>query len=96
MLVQAGIKDGAKLNIAETTAFREHQAEAQAAQEQQALMQRQQAQAVQQVGVLQLAWQLPKHESGTSTGEASCWLPVNICIAVHHQCCCRKSGNSTQ
>lgn len=48
MLLQAGIKDGAKLNIAETTAFREHQAQAQAAQEQEALTQQQQAQAVQQ------------------------------------------------
>ena len=57
MLVEAGIKDGAKLNIAETTAFREHQAQAQAAQEQEALTQRQQAQAVQQV--LQLTSQLP-------------------------------------
>lgn len=55
MLVQAGIKDGAKLNIAETTAFREHQAQAQAAQEQEALTQRQQAQAVQQVQALQLS-----------------------------------------
>lgn len=51
MLLQAGIKDGAKLNIAETTAFREHQAQAQAAQEQEALTQQQQAQAVQQVSM---------------------------------------------
>ena len=51
MLVQAGIKDGAKLSIAETTAYREHQAQAQALQEQEAMTQRQQAQAVQQVMV---------------------------------------------
>lgn len=50
MLVHAGIKDGAKLSIAETTAYREHQAQAQAVQEQEALTQRQQAQAVQHVG----------------------------------------------
>lgn len=49
MLVQAGVKDGAKLSIAETTAYREHQAQAQALQEQEAMTQRQQAQAVQQV-----------------------------------------------
>ena len=55
MLVQAGIKDGAKLNIAETTAYREHQAQVQASQEQEALTQRQQAQAVQQVQMLQTA-----------------------------------------
>ncbi|KAL3155009.1 hypothetical protein ABBQ38_011533 [Trebouxia sp. C0009 RCD-2024] len=48
MLVQAGVKDGAKLSIAETTAYREHQAQAQALQEQEAMTQRQQAQAVQQ------------------------------------------------
>ena len=82
MLVQAGIKDGAKLNIAETTAFREHQAQAQAAQEQEALTQRQQAQAVQQVQALQLTQQLPKHESGTllqlHVGNLS--TPVLLCI----------------
>ncbi|KAL3144540.1 hypothetical protein ABBQ32_004271 [Trebouxia sp. C0010 RCD-2024] len=48
MLLQAGVKDGAKLSIAETTAYREHQAQAQALQEQEAMTQRQQAQAVQQ------------------------------------------------
>ena len=52
MLLQAGIKDGARLSIAETTAYREHQAQAQACQEQEAMTQREQAQAVQQVKLL--------------------------------------------
>lgn len=54
MVVQAGIRDGSKISIAETTAYREHQAQAQAAQQQEVLTQQQQAQAVQQVHTLNL------------------------------------------
>ena len=49
MLFQAGIKDGAKLSIAEKQSFVDEQAQMQAAQEQDALLQKQQAAAVQQV-----------------------------------------------
>ncbi len=43
MLFQAGVKEGAKIMIVELTAYREQQAELQAAQEQEAAVQRQQA-----------------------------------------------------
>ena len=81
MLLQAGVKDGGKLNIAETTAFREHQAQAQAAQEQEALTQQQQAQAVQQVSMqklkkqLAVSTQLLSHEPG-------------LFPCLHGQLCC--------
>ena len=99
MLVQAGIKDGAKLNIAETTSFREHQAQAQASQEQEALTQRQQAQAVQQVQVLQLnsncLTKIRHHHCCSITLAAfqnlSCCAPLTL-----HWTCFRKSVNSTQ
>ena len=49
MLFQAGVKDGAKISIAEKQTFVDEQAQRQAAQEQDALLQKQQAAAVQQV-----------------------------------------------
>ena len=49
MLFQAGVKDGAKISIAEKQSFVDEQAQRQAAQEQDALLQKQQAAAVQQV-----------------------------------------------
>ena len=49
MLIQAGVKDGAKINIAEKQSFVDEQAQMQAVQEQDALLQKQQAAAVQQV-----------------------------------------------
>ncbi|DBB06010.1 hypothetical protein WJX82_001782 [Trebouxia sp. C0006] len=48
MLFQAGVKDGAKISIAEKQSFVDEQAQRQAAQEQDALLQKQQAAAVQQ------------------------------------------------
>lgn len=51
MLIQAGVKDGAKISIAEKNGYREEQAQVQAAQEQEALLQKQQAAAVQQVKI---------------------------------------------
>lgn len=47
-LIESGIKDGAQVKVIETLAFREDQAQAQAAQQQHAELQRQQAAAVQQ------------------------------------------------
>ena len=49
MLFQAGVKDGAKISIAEKQSLIDEQAQRQAAQEQDALLQKQQAAAVQQV-----------------------------------------------
>ncbi len=49
MLFQAGVKDGAKISIAEKQSFVDEQAQRQAAQEEDALLQKQQAAAVQQV-----------------------------------------------
>lgn len=49
MLFQAGVKDGAKISIAEKQSFVDEQAQMQAAQEQDALLQKQQAAAVRQV-----------------------------------------------
>ncbi len=49
MLFQAGVKDGAKISIVELEAYREEQAQVQAAQEQERLVQQQQAAAVRQV-----------------------------------------------
>ena len=43
MLFQAGVKEGTKIMIVELTAYREQQAELQAAQEQEAAVQRQQS-----------------------------------------------------
>lgn len=51
MLIHAGVKDGAKISIAEKNGYREEQASVQAAQEQEALLQKQQAAAVQQVNI---------------------------------------------
>ena len=54
MLFQAGVKDGVKISIVELNAYREEQARLQAAQEQEVLVQQQQAAAVQRVQDSQL------------------------------------------
>ena len=51
MLIHAGVKDGAKISIAEKNEYREEQAQVGAAQEEEALLQKQQAAAVQQVNI---------------------------------------------